>query len=77
MKLHNTSAGILLEHAGKFCLDTSVTWDELINRDNLHGWLAQRHAQLPSYDDAPLLLAEALLPPMQGQELWCSGVTYL
>lgn len=77
MKLHYTSAGILLEHAGKFCLDTSITWDELINHDKLHTWLAQRHAQLPPYDDAPLLLAEALLPPMQGQELWCSGVTYL
>lgn len=77
MKLHYTSAGILLEHAGHFCLETSVDWDDLINRDNLHAWLAQRHAQLPRYDEAERLLVEALLPPMQGQELWCSGVTYL
>jgi 2-dehydro-3-deoxy-D-arabinonate dehydratase len=77
MKLHNTSAGILLEQAGHFCLETSLTWDELINHERLHTWLAQRHAQLPRYEDAGRLLAEALLPPMQGQELWCSGVTYL
>lgn len=77
MKLHYTSAGILLEHADSFCLEQSLGWDELINQPKLHAWLLQRHAQLPRYDAAEQLLSEALLPPMQGQELWCSGVTYL
>jgi 2-dehydro-3-deoxy-D-arabinonate dehydratase len=77
MKIHNTSAGILLEHGGTFKLESAVSWDELINHEDLHGYLARRHAQLPAYAAAPALLRDGLLPPMQGQELWCSGVTYL
>lgn len=77
MKLYNTSAGILLEHAGNYSLETELSWDQLINHEGLHAFLARRQAELPRCDAAPTLLAEALLPPMQGQELWCSGVTYL
>jgi len=77
MKLHYTSAGILLEHAGTFALETTLSWDELINHDHLHTFLLQRHAQLPRCDAAATLIADTLLPPIQGQELWCSGVTYL
>jgi 2-dehydro-3-deoxy-D-arabinonate dehydratase len=77
MKLHHTSAGILLEQAGTFSLETALSWDALINREQLGAYLAQRHAELPRCAEAATLLQEALLPPMQGQELWCSGVTYL
>lgn len=77
MKLHHTSAGILLEHAGRFCLETALSWDELVNTKALPDFLRARHAQLPRHEDAAALLANSLLPPMQGQELWCSGVTYL
>ena len=77
MKIHNTSAGILLEHGGEFVLDTALSWDALINHDRLSEYLLQRHARLPRFDAADSLLRDALLPPMQDQELWCSGVTYL
>lgn len=77
MKIHHTSAGILLEQDGTFSLETHLSWDELINREGLRDYLLRRHAQLPPYTDAASLLKDALLPPMQGQELWCAGVTYL
>jgi 2-dehydro-3-deoxy-D-arabinonate dehydratase len=76
MKIYNTSEGILLEHAGAYSLDASISWDELINQDHLVKNLLQRHAQSPRCEEAASLLADALLPPMQSQELWCSGVTY-
>ncbi len=77
MKIHNTTAGILLEHGGTFKLEPAVSWDELINRDDLGEYLAHRHSQLPPYAAATTLLKDALLPPIHSQELWCSGVTYL
>lgn len=77
MKIHNTTAGVLLEHGGTFKLETDFSWDELINRERLSTYLTQRHAQLPPFQAASALLHEGLLPPMAGQELWCSGVTYL
>jgi len=77
MKIHYTSAGILLEQDGTFSLETSLSWDELINHRQLGQYLLRRHAELPRYADAARLLDTALLPPMQTQELWCAGVTYL
>jgi 2-dehydro-3-deoxy-D-arabinonate dehydratase len=77
MKIHYTSAGILLERGGAFSLETEVSWDELINHERLNDHLVRRHEQLPPCKEAAALLANALLPPMQSQELWCSGVTYL
>ena len=77
MKIYNTTAGILLEQDGRFKLEVDTDWDSLFNRDDLAGYLWQRLAQLPEYDQASRLMDAALLPPMQGQELWASGVTYL
>jgi 2-dehydro-3-deoxy-D-arabinonate dehydratase len=76
MKLFNTAQGILLEHNNKWVLDASGDWDELLNRDGLHSHLLQLHAALPAQPEAAAAAAQAL-PPMQGQELWASGVTYL
>ncbi len=77
MKIYYTSAGILLEQDGAFSLETTLSWDQLIDRDDLAAYLLRRHAELPRYTRAEDLLATALLPPIQSQELWCAGVTYL
>lgn len=77
MKIHNTTAGILLEQGQKFSLVTTEDWDTLINHAGLHEYLLQRHANLPHFEQALELLSDSLLPPMQNQELWASGVTYL
>ena len=77
MKIYNTSAGILIEHVGQFRLDTNTPWDELINKEGLHVWLADRFGELTGSVDSQQLLAGIQPPPMQSQELWASGVTYL
>jgi 2-dehydro-3-deoxy-D-arabinonate dehydratase len=51
-------------------------WDQFINRDNLHGFLVELVQSL-----APIQLDPAALeqtdPPMENQEIWAAGVTYL
>ena len=77
MKLFNTTMGILLEHGGRWALHEDADWDELLNRDGLLGHLLQLHGTLPACPAPDLSATGPLLPPMQGQELWASGVTYL
>lgn len=74
MRLYKTTKGIFLQN------DQSVhkldqQWDELINRDNLYEFLAgaAHSATKVSGDD----WQEGLLPPIENQEVWAAGVTYL
>lgn len=77
MRIFNTASGILLEHEGKYTLCAFGDWDDLINREALYPYLLHLHASLPAAAAGPALAAGPLLPPMQGQELWAAGVTYL
>lgn len=74
MKIYNTADGILLEHEGRWALHAGADWDELLNHDHLLAHLLELHGRLPH---GPSPVMDSVLPPMQGQELWASGVTYL
>ena len=77
MKIYHTTEGILLEHVGRRVLDRDSDWDTLVNRPALNDYLLRLHARLPALPEAAAArLKENLLPPMAGQELWASGVTY-
>jgi 2-dehydro-3-deoxy-D-arabinonate dehydratase len=78
MKLYKTKKGNVLEHQNKFWL-LGQAWDELINRDNLHGHLAKavRPGGELSAPEAADLLEQDLLAPIGSQEVWAAGVTYL
>jgi 2-dehydro-3-deoxy-D-arabinonate dehydratase len=78
MKLYKTKKGNVLEHQKMFWL-LDQTWDDLINRDDLHGHLtiAARTAGELSAMEAAVLLEQDLLAPISGQEVWAAGVTYL
>jgi 2-dehydro-3-deoxy-D-arabinonate dehydratase len=77
MKIYNTTEGVLLDHDGRQAMCTSMGWDELLNLDGLSEQLLQLHASLPTHPAQMPPAVQTLLPPMQGQELWASGVTYL
>ncbi|MDR6945294.1 fumarylacetoacetate hydrolase family protein [Mucilaginibacter pocheonensis] len=78
MKLYKIAKGVLLEyHDAAYIIDDE--WDELINRDDLAGYL-----QSVSADTTPITaevkneyLTGHLLPPIGSQEVWAAGVTYL
>jgi 2-dehydro-3-deoxy-D-arabinonate dehydratase len=77
MKLYKTTAGIVLEaHHSCFHL-ADQDWDTLINRADLHEHLQQMVQTLEPVGDENWLWKQTLLPPIQNQEIWAAGVTYL
>jgi 2-dehydro-3-deoxy-D-arabinonate dehydratase len=77
MQLYKTKKGNLLEREGKFWL-LEQAWDELINRNDLHGYLEKGvlRGQLSTME-AVDFLEQDLLAPIGSQEVWAAGVTYL
>jgi 2-dehydro-3-deoxy-D-arabinonate dehydratase len=75
IRLYRTTQGCLLEREGIHYLITA-DWDELINSEELYSQLVQRCNTTLPYAAYAELLAEGLLPPLQSQEVWASGVTY-
>ena len=78
MKLYRTRKGNILESDNNYYrLDQH--WNELINRENLHAHLhsLQSHAEMLSPVEADALLNSSLLAPIDAQEVWAAGVTYL
>ncbi|MCB0641484.1 MAG: fumarylacetoacetate hydrolase family protein, partial [Phaeodactylibacter sp.] len=75
MKLYKTTEGILLEYQKQFYFLQS-DWDELVNTENLRPYLLEqvvdsRHALDHQPADCEFLA------PIESQEVWASGVTYL
>ncbi|MGN6495626.1 MAG: fumarylacetoacetate hydrolase family protein [Agriterribacter sp.] len=77
MKLFKTSKGNILEHNDAY-YSSNTDFDELINREHLYGYLSslQGFSSLAT-EEAEAVLKNHLLPPIQSQEVWAAGVTYL
>jgi 2-dehydro-3-deoxy-D-arabinonate dehydratase len=78
MRLYRTKKGNLLENQEKFWL-FEKGWDELINRGELYGYLANavsRNKEISAME-AAVLMEQDLLAPIGSQEVWAAGVTYL
>lgn len=74
MKLYKTTKGIFLQH-DESVYQLNYQWDELVNRDGLHGFLtkvSQTATKVTGTD-----WQNHLLPPIENQEVWAAGVTYL
>jgi len=75
MKIYKVKSGILLESAGKFYLENS-DWDEFVNVADLFGKINELISNKTSIENGEELIENELLPPIQSQEIWASGVTY-
>src|SRR5690606_39631006 len=77
MKLYRTTQGNLL-YAGEHRYVVEQDWDELINRNNLYGYLSGRLESSARINEAEALswIEQGLLPPIGSQEVWAAGVTY-
>jgi 2-dehydro-3-deoxy-D-arabinonate dehydratase len=73
MKLYRSRHGILAEHADRFYTVNASSWDDLVTREDLAGYLGHliREAT-PTDGPAP----QDLLAPIGSQEVWAAGVTY-
>jgi 2-dehydro-3-deoxy-D-arabinonate dehydratase len=75
MLLYRTASGPVLESEGQW-FAVPAKWDELVNADDLAGAL-RMHATTLSPDPALARAAEHPLAPIDSQEVWAAGVTYL
>lgn len=66
----------MLEHENQYYLTMEVNWDRLLNQENLYQELEAEISGNRPVNNGPKLLAEELLPPIERQEVWASGVTY-
>lgn len=75
MKIYNTLSGILLENNHKWFRLSDFDFDALINDDHLFEKLTQLTRTLNTVEVN--LTSEQIKAPIQSQELWACGVTYL
>lgn len=75
MKIYKVKSGILLKSEDKFFLENS-DWDEFINVDDLFAKATSFVSNKTPIENGEELIKKELLPPIQSQEIWASGVTY-
>lgn len=76
MRIYRVQSGIVLERDDQWVVLAQEKWDTFINDDALYRKCEERFADHRSDPAGKLLVATELLPPLQSQELWASGVTY-
>lgn len=76
MKIYKTNRGIIIHHHEQYFLSREKSWDAFVNRPNLY-----KHIQddLLNLKANPSLVIDinSSVAPIQSQEIWASGVTYL
>ncbi len=76
MKLYKTKSGILALRDNKLYLIADEDWDSFINDDNLFDKVVRITEEKKELANPQTYLND-LQAPIQSQELWAAGVTYL
>jgi 2-dehydro-3-deoxy-D-arabinonate dehydratase len=77
MKLYKTTDGIIIE-ADEACFQLLLQdWDAYINRDDLYQQMKKDIATLKPAGDLEWLQNQSIVAPVESQEIWAAGVTYL
>ena len=74
MRLFQLPGSVLVESETRWFRLQGETWDSVINRADLSGWVTGQIADATLIDGTPDLAS--LLPPIGSQEIWAAGVTY-
>ena len=75
MKIYKEGATCIVETANNEWYRTHIgSWDQLINRKGLYTYLSEAVKTWERLQSKPTLMGEA---PIQSQEVWAAGVTYL
>lgn len=77
MKLYKVKRGAVIENEKSLYLLENQNWDTLINDDNLFDKLNTIIQDLKPSPEPKEKLLQDLQAPIQNQEVWASGVTYL
>ncbi|MFO7445165.1 MAG: fumarylacetoacetate hydrolase family protein [Ignavibacteriaceae bacterium] len=76
MKLYKTRDGIIIENGNSFYLQ-EINWDEFINDDNLFTKLNEIVYSTKPVENGKQMISSGLEAPIESQEIWASGVTYM
>lgn len=74
MWIHRTTEGIAIRDGDTWYYPTEKDWDRFMNRDDLFSRLRQEIGSMRAGHAPP---PQSILAPIQGQEVWAAGVTYL
>jgi 2-dehydro-3-deoxy-D-arabinonate dehydratase len=77
MKIYRVNRGIIIESNESYFFVATQDWDGFINDDHLASNLERSIALQPPIADGREIIANELLAPIQNQEVWASGVTYI
>jgi 2-dehydro-3-deoxy-D-arabinonate dehydratase len=77
MRLYNLDTGILVEHGGSFHLLKGQQWDSFINDDKVYYKTLKCVQSQKLINNGQSIIDSELKPPIQSQELWAAGVTYM
>ena len=73
MKLYRTQHGHYIADQDAYYRVEETSWDALITREDLHDYC---RSVVQSGDRAEAFAEATILPPIESQEVWASGVTY-
>ena len=77
MKIYRVKSGIVIESKDSFFLVETRDWDLFINDDHLASKLEHTIDSLSPVPNGHEMIVNELLAPIQSQEVWASGVTYI
>jgi len=77
MHIFRTPDAIVINHQNKSYSFPGRDWDSFINRPSLYSQLLQEIKECPQDQQSDLQIPETTLVPLNSQEVWASGVTYL
>lgn len=76
MKIYRTTKGIVINHQGDLYKVEDLDWDSLVNRGDLYSFVAGMIAGKATISSSEFSENE-WRAPIQHQEIWAAGVTYL
>ena len=77
MRLYKTPDSIIIEAQNACFQLPNPDWDAYINRDDLHAQMKNDIAARKPIGDLQWLSSQTILAPVENQEIWAAGVTYL
>jgi 2-dehydro-3-deoxy-D-arabinonate dehydratase len=77
MKLYKVKQGIVIEKVGLLYSLNGEEWDSFVNDDGLFKKMAWVTEHVHPDSGASGSITDQLMAPIQSQEIWASGVTYL
>ncbi len=77
MRVYKVKQGIVLENDNSLFLLENQNWDAFINDDNLFEKIEKATKELKPWSQGRDAVLKEIQAPIQNQEVWASGVTYL